>query len=68
MCQNLPPGDFFFVGAEKIRLIQLFVNLPTSVFFFLQKDKTKKKTIYYWGVRLYSSLAGLHPRELSVTL
>ena len=43
MCQNLPPGDFFFVGAEKIRLIQLFVNLPTSVFFFPAKNKTKKR-------------------------
>ena len=67
MCQNLPPGDFFFFGAEKIRLIQLFVNLPTSVFFF-RKKQNKKQTIHYWVVRLYSSLAGLHPRELSVTL
>ena len=64
MCQNLPPGDFFFFfGAEKIRLIQLFVNLPTY-FFFPQKKQNKKKDNTLLGGSTVFKFGGFTPKGI----
>ena len=62
MCQNLPPGDFFGGGAEKILLIQLFVNLPTS-FFFPQKTKQKKDNTLLGGSTVFK-FGGFTPKGI----
>ena len=62
MCQNLPPGDFFFFGAEKMRLIQLFVNLSTS-FFFPQKTKQKKDNTLLGGSTVFK-FGGFTPKGI----
>ena len=64
MCQNLPPGDFFFFGAEKIRLIQLFVNLPTSVFFFSAKKQNKKTDNTLLGGSTVFKFGGFTPKGI----
>ena len=59
----------FFYGAEKVRLIQLFVNSSASVPPPKKKNQTNKQTNKQTRKQTdYSSLAGLHPGELSVTL
>ena len=54
---------FFFLGAEKIRLIQLFVNLSTSVFFFPQKTKQKKDNTLLGGSTV-SKFGGFTPKGI----
>ena len=74
MCQNLTnlwSGDFVFLaggGAGEKYAWSNCLSIRLHLFYFPQKPKQNKKTIGYWVVRLYSSLAGLHPRELSVPL
>ena len=53
---------FFFFGAEKIRLIQLFVNLSTSVF-FPQKTKQKKDNILLGGSTVFK-FGGFTPKGI----